>query len=122
MSEVLPALFMIVMVVTFLLLIYFFIDWVLPVLEVLYAIAAVFIVVLLRPFIELIPFGRSILLKCSSPPYLRGEMGCCRGCCCVCDCGFQAELRKVIAAILCLGLGVIWYIGRSFIKSCLTII
>ena len=110
MNEVFPVVFLIVMVVTFLLLIYFFIDWVLPALQVLYALAAVCIVVLLRPLIELVPFGRDIHLKCSSPPYLRGEMGGggCRGGCCVCDCGFQVELRKVIAALLCLGLGVVW--------------
>ena len=75
-----------------LLLIYFFLDWFIPVLVVLYAIAATHLVLLFGPIIRLCPFGKRVV-GCSLP----------RGCC-----AFEAELRQVVAALLFLALGFVW--------------
>ena len=87
------------MVVGFLLLIYYYLDWVIPVLSVLYAICALCLVVLFRPVIQLIPFG---VTSVGILPTLvwRGS------------CGFEMEIKKIIALLICVTAGVVWYFER----------
>ena len=74
-------------IVAALLMIYFFIDWVIPVLLVLYAIGAVCLVNLFHPLIRLIPFGKTVL-------------GSGNGC--------GVEIRVAFAAVVFAGVGVVW--------------